>query len=229
MRLIKRDINLYTVQLPSISVHKITSIRSVTQLAGPKTAVAKSESGEEPWQTTWMPDPIWSLWSLFPSWVPPVALLFFLPVVLDSSLHTYGRSHRSSKRSPETFCNAHQQHGLVTLLFVCGREDPQWLVQKPRAEPPFASGHLYRHMRFGSFWLIGSCDDVNGIRRWRCCIIDVVIIVIKKTVANPGWQSDQRSATSAVDTCTIYGVLDVVNWGNNIIVIMAVGIFYQWW
>ena len=46
------------LQLPSISVHKITSIRSVTQLAGPKTAVAKSESGEEPWQTTWMPDPI---------------------------------------------------------------------------------------------------------------------------------------------------------------------------
>ena len=161
MRLIKRDINLYTVQLPSISMHKITSIRSVTQLAGPKTAVAKSESGEEPWQTTWMPNPIWLLWSLFPSLMLPIPLSFCLPVVLDSSLHTYGRSHRSSKRSPETFCNAHQ-HGLVTLLFVCGREDPQWLVQKPRAEPPFARGHLGCHMRVrSSSLLLGWCGDLN--------------------------------------------------------------------
>ena len=115
----------------------------------------------------------------------PIPLSFCLPVVLDSSLHTYGRSHRSSKRSPETFCNDHQ-HGLVTLLFVCGSEDPQWLVQKPRAEPPFASGHLGRHKRFGSYSLLfGWCYDLNEFGIWQCCIIDVrsmvvFIILIKK-------------------------------------------------
>ena len=79
--------------------------------------------------------------------IPPAS-----PADPGSNLRTSDRSYRSSKQNPANnrinIINIIQVIMIikVTLLFVFGKEDPQWFLQRPRVEPPFASGHLIDHV-----------------------------------------------------------------------------------